>query len=325
MTMDRRLWLQAIAGSAMGLAWPALQAQSAYPNRPINFVVPFTAGGGGDTVARLVGKYLSERLNIPVVVENRPGAGGTIGSAHVLRSAPDGYTLLNMSSSFAMQSSVTTVPFDPVRDVQPIIMLSRDPGVVLVGPQSRLRSGKDVFEAARKNPGKLTYGSAGLGTIAHLGMESLAHQMGVRMQHIPYKGSSQAFNDLLAGSIDMMLTTSTYGANFVKTGRAQAIGICGAERTEVLPQVPTFVEQGWPGYVLYDWKAIAGPAGMPADIVKTLNQALNEVLQNEAVKERFRADGVARVGGAPEVLGKTLREEIAAWKALVKSAGVKAE
>ena len=322
MMMGRRLWLQAAMGSSLGLAWPALRAQAAFPNRPINLVVPFTAGGGGDTVARLVGKHLGERLNTPVVVENRPGAGGTIGSAHVLRSAPDGYTLLNLSSSFAMQSSVTAVPFDPVRDVQPIIMLSRDPGVVLTGPNSKLRNGKDVFEAARQNPGKLTYGSAGLGTIAHLGMESLAHYMGVRMQHIPYKGSSQAFNDLLSGSIDMMLTTSTYGANLVKTGRAQAIGICGSTRTEVLPQVPTFVEQGWSGYVLYDWKAIAGPAGMPADVVQALNRAINEVLQTEAVKERFRADGVAIVGGAPEVLGKALREEIEGWKALVKSAGV---
>ena len=323
MNMNRRQWLYAGACSGLGLALPRTAgAQAAYPSRPITFVVPFTAGGGGDMVARLMARYLGERLKTPVVVENKAGAGGTIGSAHVLRSPPDGYTLLNMSSSYAMQAATTLVPFDPVRDVQPILMVSRDPGVILVHASSKLRTGKDLYQAAKQNPGRLTYGSAGIGTIAHLGMESLAYNMGVQMQHVPYKGSSQAFNDLLSGSIDLMLTTSTYGASFVKSGRAHALGICGAERTDVLPQVPTFFEQGWPGYVLYDWKAIGGPAGMPADVVQILNKALNDVLALDAVKEKFRADGVAIVGGSPEVLAKALREEIGAWKELVKRANV---
>ncbi|WP_051236902.1 Bug family tripartite tricarboxylate transporter substrate binding protein [Ottowia thiooxydans] len=323
MNMNRRQWLHAGACSSLGLAWPHMaSAQSEFPSRPITFVVPFTAGGGGDMVARLMAKHLGERLKTAVVVENKAGAGGTIGSAHVLRSPPDGYTLLNMSSSYAMQAATTNVPFDPVRDVQPLVMVSRDPGVILVNANSKLRNGKDLYQAAKQNPGRLTYGSAGIGTIAHLGMEALAFHMGVQMQHVPYKGSSQAFNDLLSGSIDLMLTTSTYGASFVKSGRVHALGICGSERTDVLPQVPTFVEQGWPDYVLYDWKAIAGPAGIPPQVVQTLNKAMNDVLALDAVKEKFRADGVAIVGGSPDVLAKTLRDEIGAWKALVKRANV---
>src|SRR6185436_6632428 len=181
-------------------AIPARAQQPKYPAKPIKFVVPFAAGGGGDVVARMLAQRLTERVNNPVVVENRIGAGGNIGADFVLKSPPDGYTLLNMSSTYPIQAAVSKLPFDPLGDMQPIIMVSRDPLVLMVKVDSPLKTAQDLIEAAKKNPGKITHGSAGVGSIAHLGMEELAYLMNVELLHVPYKGSSQAFSDLLGGN-----------------------------------------------------------------------------------------------------------------------------
>ena len=176
--MHRRSFVQSALTLGLAAAMPALRAQRTYPNKPITFVVPFAAGGGGDVVARMLAKGLSERINNPVIVDNKTGAGGTIGSAFVLKSPADGYTLLNMSSTYPIQAAVSKVPFDPIADMQPIVMVSRDPAVVLVSKSSPLKNVKDLLEAAKRAPGKLTYGSAGIGSLAHLGMEELAFMMG---------------------------------------------------------------------------------------------------------------------------------------------------
>jgi tripartite-type tricarboxylate transporter receptor subunit TctC len=323
--MKRRDFVRGgLAISSAGLASPLVLAQSGFPNRPINFVVPFAAGGGGDVIARLMAKGLSERFPTGVVVENRAGASGAIGSAHVLKSAPDGYTLLNMSSTYAIQAAVNDkLPFDPIGDLQPVMMVSRDPVVAIVHPDSAIRDAKTLEAMARKNPGKISHGSAGMGSIAHMAAEELGYNMNVQLLHVPYKGSSQAFTDVMGRSVDMMFTSATFAAQHVKSGRVRAIGISGTSRSPKLPDVATFAEQGYPKYQVVDWKAIGGPKGMPADVLTRLNRELNEVLRTMAVREKFESEGTTVLGGSPEDMLKVIHADIAQWKNLVKVANLK--
>ncbi|MFD0668527.1 Bug family tripartite tricarboxylate transporter substrate binding protein [Ramlibacter sp. MAHUQ-53] len=323
--MLRRHLLQAGLAACGGLPALPARAQAGYPGgRPITFVVPFAAGGGGDVVARLLARELAPRLKGPVVVENRVGAGGNVGSAYVLKSRPDGYTLLNMSSSYAIQAAVSKVPYDPIADMQPIMMVSRDPGVVVVSEKSPLRSAADLFAAARANPGALTYGSAGIGSIAHLGMEELAFMMGVKFQHVPYKGSSQAFSDVLAGTCDLMFTSSTFAIPFIRSGKVRALGFSSPQRLPQMPDIPTFSEQGWQ-HLVVDWKAVAGPKGLPPDVIALLNRELNEVLKLKAVSDKFAAEGTTGVGGTPEQMMQVVQSDLERWRALVAKANIKIE
>jgi tripartite-type tricarboxylate transporter receptor subunit TctC len=322
--MRRRIFLQSAAALLAGAASPAM-AQQKYPSKPIRFVVPFAAGGGGDVVARMLAQRLSERIGNPVIVENRAGAGGNIGSDHVLKSAADGYTLLNMSSTYPIQAAVSKLAFDPIADMQPIIMVSRDPVVLVVHPDSPLKSSKDLVEAAKRSPNKLTHGSAGVGSIAHLGMEELAYIMGIQLVHVPYKGSSQAFNDLLGNNVHLMLTSATFGAPFIKAGRVRALGIAGTTRMPTLPEVPTFEEQGFANYNVVDWKAVAGPRGMTPDVVAFLNTELNAVLKHKAVADKFAAEGTTAVGGSPEDMMNIIRADITRWKNIAEKAKVRIE
>jgi tripartite-type tricarboxylate transporter receptor subunit TctC len=207
--------------------------------------------------------------------------------------------------------------------MQPIIMVSRDPVVLVVNPASPLRDARDLVEAARRTPDKLTHGSAGVGSIAHLGMEELAFVLAVKFVHVPYKGSSQAFNDLLSGNVDLMLTSATFAAPFVRSGRVRALGIAGTARLPSMPDVPTFEEQGFAGYNVVDWKAVAGPRGMPADVVAYLNTELNTVLAHRAVAEKFKAEGTTAVGGSPEQMMQIVRDDIRRWKNVVEKANIK--
>ena len=323
--MRRRAFVGSAAALALAAGAPLLRAQEKYPAKPIRFVVPFAAGGGGDVVARMLAQRLQERLNNPVIVENRVGAGGNIGADYVLKSPPDGYTLLNMSSTYPIQAAVSKVPFDPIGDMQPIIMVSRDPVVLIVNAASPLKSARDLVEAAKRTPDKLTHGSAGVGSIAHLGTEELAYLAGIRLVHVPYKGSSQAFTDVLGGQVDMMLTSATFAAPHIKGGKVRALGIAGAQRMPTLPDVPTFEEQGIAGYNVVDWKAVAGPRGIPPEVVALLNRELNEVLRHKAVTDKFAAEGTTAVGGSPEQMMETVRSDIARWKRVAEMAKVKIE
>jgi len=324
--MDRRRFVQSAASLGVAGSLPAWsQQKEKYPSKPIKFVVPFSAGGGGDTVARLLAQRLSERVNNPVVVENRTGAGGNIGTDFVLKSPPDGYTLLNMSSSYPIQAAVSKLPFDPINDMQPIIMVSRDPLVLMVHASSPLRTVKDLDAAARKDPHKIGHGSAGVGSIAHLGMEELAFIMNIDLLHVPYKGSSQAFSDLLGGNVPLMLSSLTFSQPYVKSGRVRALGISGQTRMAALPDVPTFEEQGVKNYNVVDWKAVAGPKGMPADVVAFLNTELNAVLKHKAVADKFESEGTTAVGGTPEQMMQVVRSDIERWKSVAEKAKVKIE
>ena len=323
--MRRRRFIQSALTTGIAATMPALRAQAKFPTRAITFVVPFAAGGGGDVVARILAGGLTERIGTSVIVENRTGAGGNIGAAFVMKAPADGYTLLNMSSTYAIQAAVSTLPFDPIQDMQPIMMVSRDPAVLVVPASSPLRNAKELVAAARRAPAVLTYGSAGVGSIAHLGMEDLAFLLGIKLVHVPYRGSSQAFNDLLGRSVDMILTSTTFVAPYLKSGRVIAVGIAGGQRSAALPGAPTFAEQGFPGYDVVDWKAIAGPKGIAPEVVTTLNTALNETLRLRHVADKFEADGATVVGGAPEVLMQTVQADITRWKTVVRKTNVRIE
>lgn len=320
---SRRLWIQGVSVLMLPAAVSAQNRK--FPEKTIRFVVPFSAGGGGDIVARFMAQRLSERVGQSVVVENRVGAGGNLGSDYVLKSPPDGYTLLNMSSTYPIQAAVSKLPFDPIADLQAITMISRDPGVVVVGSNSRHKTLAALGAAAKREPGKLSYGSAGVGSLAHLGMEELAFQMGIKLIHIPYKGSSQAFTDVVSGSIDMMLTSATFCTPFIKSGRVIGLGVVGKERVANLPDLQTFAEQGLPDYSVFDWKALAGPKGIPADVVAFLNQEVNAILRDRATAAKFEGDGTKLVGGSPEQMMETIRTDVIRWRRVVETANIKIE
>jgi tripartite-type tricarboxylate transporter receptor subunit TctC len=323
--MHKREFLRLAATAGLAIATPALRAQGAYPDRPITFVVPFAAGGGGDLTARLLAKALGEQMKQSIVVENRVGAGGNIGSAYVLRAKPDGYTLLNMSSSYPIQAAVSKIPYDPLRDMQPVALVSRNAVVIIVRADSPLRDAKDLQKAAKAQPGMLTYGSAGIGSIAHLGMEELGSQLEVQLKHVPYKGTSQALTDLMGGSIDTMLSTGIAAMGLIKTGKVRALGLASARRDPILPDVPTFAEQGWPGYQISEWKALAAPAGTPPEVVALLNRNLNQVLRSEPVMAKLREEGSEVVGGTPEEMLNQVKVDIQRWKAVAAKANVTIE
>ena len=322
--MLRRQLLLAMAGGAATLATPLAFSQNRFPTRPISLIVPFAAGGGGDTTARLLAKGVADKFDSPVVVDNRAGASGNIGAAYVMRSAPDGYTLLSLSSTYGIQAAVGKPGFDAVNDMQPIILASSEPLVLVVHPSAPWRDARDLALAAQKAPGTFSHGSAGIGSIAHLGMEELAYTMKASFLHVPYKGSSSAMTDLLGGTVHLVLSTATFLSPYVKTGKVRALGVSGSKRLAALPGVPTFDEQGFP-YDVFDWKAVAGPKGMPPDVVARLNKAFNDVLANPDVTARLEADGSSVVGGTPERLASTLQADIERWKSLVKKASIRLE
>ena len=322
--MFRRRLIQALGGGALastlGNAWP----QARYPARPVTLVVPFAPGGGGDTTARLLAKGLSERLEGSVVVDNRAGASGNIGAQYVLRSPPDGYTLLSLSSTYGIQAAAGKPAFDPIGDMQPIILVSRDPLVLVVHPSAPWHGARELAAAAKKAPGTISHGSSGAGSIAHMGMEDLGYAVGAQFLHVPYTGSAAAMTDLLGGSVQLVMTTTTFAAPYIRSGKVRALGLAGTKRLPALPDVPTFAEQSY-DFQVFDWKAVAGPKGMPAELVARLNQACNEVLKTPAVAERFESDGSAVMGGPPQVLLQTLRSDIERWKNLVRKASVRIE
>jgi tripartite-type tricarboxylate transporter receptor subunit TctC len=322
--MLRRQLIRGFAGCGVLGTFGSGYAQDIYPTRPITLVVPFAAGGGGDTTARLLARSLAERLGGSVVVDNRAGASGNIGSAYVMRSPPDGYTLLSLSSTYGIQSAVGKMSFDPLSDIQPIVLATRDPLILLVKASAAWRTTQELVLAAKKGPGTISHGSAGAGSIAHLGMEEFGHLTQTQFLHVPYKGSASAMTDLLGGNVQLVLTTTTFASAYVKSGKVRALGLSGVKRLPGMPEVPTFQEQGFP-YQVFDWKAIAGPRGMPAAVVTKLNTELNNVLKSQEFSQRMEADGSAIVGGAPEVLTQTLRADIDRWKALVKTAGIRIE
>lgn len=288
-----------------------------YPTKPIRLVVPFPAGGATDIFARAVSQKLGERLGNNVVVDNKPGAGGTIGSDLVAKAAPDGYTLLlATTSTHSIGPSFGKVPYDAVNDFTPISYVGNAPSIMLVPNSSPAKTVKEWVEYARRNPGKLNYASSGNGTVVHLGTEYFKAQADLFMVHIPYRGTALAIPDLVSGKIDVLFDSLPSGLPHVKEGRLRALGITSAKRSPLLPELPA-ISETVPGYETVTWFGLYGPKGVPADIVNRLSEAVNQALQDPSVKDRLARLGIEPAGGTPAQFAAMANADRAKWKKII--------
>jgi tripartite-type tricarboxylate transporter receptor subunit TctC len=308
------------------LAFAALaHAQEPYPSRPIKLIVPFTPGTGMDILARMLGPGLTERWKVPVVVENRPGASGNIGTEAVARSPADGYTALVTASTLVMNRSLfTSIPYDPVKDFAPVALLAVAGLALVTHPSVGANSVQELVALARADPGKLNYGSPGNGTPHHLAMELFKQQTGTRLTHIPYKGTGPATQDLLGGQIQAMFLPVHVALPLVQAGRLKMLAAGGTERSAVAPQVPSLAEASGIRNIDTDiWYAIYLPAGAPQEAVTKMNAELNALLKAPATAEALARQGLQAVGGPPERLARLTRDDQERWAQVVREAGIK--
>ena len=305
----------AVAGTAT--------AQTDYPVRPVRIIVPSSPGGGTDILSRLLAPQLSERLRQPVVVDNRPGAGSIIGNELVAKAAPDGYTLLMGISTLAILPAMhKKLSYDALRELATITQVIAAPNILVVHPSLPARSVKELIAIARKRPGEINYASAGLGTNPHLSMELFLSMAGIKMVHVAYKGLGPAIIDLLAGHVVVSTATMLTGLPHVKSGRLRALGVTGAKRSHVLPEVPTVAEAGVPGYEAVQWYGLLAPAQTPRDIIMRLHGAMTSALQAPSIREKMAIDGVQPVGSTPDEFARFLRAETDKWGKVVRAAGI---
>ena len=296
-----------------------------FPTKPLRIVAPFAPGGGTDFIARQVAERLSQKLGQPVLVENRPGAGGNLGAEIALKAPADGYTLLLIAGSYTVNASLYKLPFDSGNDISPIIQLSQGPFVVAVNPQVQAKTLPEFIALAKKEPGKMSYASAGSGSITHLATELFLNMAKISIVHVPYKGTGPAQTDTIGGVTQMLFGSVATTLPFVKSGRLRALAVTTPKRIPAAPDVPTVAEAGVPGYDVILWHGLIAPKGVPAPIVAQLNKAANEVLKAKEMEERLSSDGVSPAGGTPEQFGKQIKSDIARWATVIKQANVKIE
>ncbi len=311
---------------ALILAAAGAAAQT-YPTKPIRLVVPFPAGGTTDILAREVGQRLSASLGQPVVIDNRPGAAGNIGTELVAKSAPDGYTLLMCTvSTHAINPNLyAKLPYDHVADFAPVILVASVPNVLEVTPTLPVNSVADLIKLAKDKPGQINFASSGSGTSIHLSGELFKTMAGVDMTHVPYRGSAPALTDLIAGQVQVMFDNLPSSLPQIKAGKLRAIAVTSAQRAPALPNVPTIAESGLPGFEATSWFGVVAPAGTPPAIVARINADLNEWLQSPDAKEKLLAQGAAAGGGSPEQFAAFIQAETEKWAKVVKSSGAKVD
>ena len=306
------------------LAAPVVYA--AYPERPIRLIVSYPPGGGTDVTARQIAPGLSERLGKQIVVDNRSGAGSTLGTSLVAKAAPDGYTLLMADTTFGIVPGLYhKVPYDSLRDFAPVTQITSVPGALVVHPSLPANSVKDLVALAKSKPGALNYGSGGVGTPVHMAAELLQLQAGIKMLHIPYKGAGPAFADLLGGQFQLMFPTMQSAVPYIKSGRLRLLAVTAEKRTPAYADIPTMEEASVPGVVSVAWFGILARAGTPRAIINRLHTEAVKVVQEPSIRERFLAETAEPGGGTPEQFGKFIANGIAKWTRVVKAAGVKAE
>ena len=316
----------ALAGAVPLLhALPATAQADAWPTRPVRLLVPFPPGGGADLIGRLFGQRLSALWGQPVVIENRPGASTMIAEEMVARAAPDGYTLvLSVSNHSSNPAMFAKVPFDTIKDFTPITMISSAPAVLVVNPSLPVKTTRELIALMKDKPGKLSYGSAGNGSIGHLAGELFKQMARVDMVHVSYKGTGPAELDLIGGTIDVMFTGLVTGAPQVKAGRMRGIAIAGRTRSEILPDLPT-VQEEVPGFESGIWYGLLGPAGLPPAISARIHRDTTKTLQEPDVRQRLLAQGAESIGSTPEQFRAYIVDEVARFQQLVRNAGIKSE
>jgi tripartite-type tricarboxylate transporter receptor subunit TctC len=305
---------------------PSTSSGRAYPSKPVRFIVPSSAGGGTDIIARAIAQKLSEALGRQFVVENKPGAGQMIGIEAAARSPADGHTILMAASTLAINPVMyKKVPYDPLRDFAPITQAASLPNVLVVHPSVPVKSVAELIALAKAKPGQIAYASAGVGTSPQMSMELLKSLAGIDMLHVPYKGTTPGVVDLLAGQVSVMAPNVLTALPHIKAGKLRALAVTSGKRSEALPEVPTIAEAGVPGYESVQWYGVLAPAGTPREIVGRLHAEIAKALRAGDVRERLAADGAEPVGSSPEEFGAFIRAEIAKWAKVAKAAGIRPE
>src|SRR3954467_10576513 len=310
-------------------ALAALSASGAfaqqYPAKPVHIIVPFAPGGGSDFIGRFMAQRLTEAMGKEFLGENKPGAGGVLGIEQGIKAAPDGYTLTLIASSYTVNPSVYKVTFDPVNDITPIIQMSQGPLVAVVRPNFPAKTTKELIALAKQKPGQINFASSGQGSVIHLATELFASMAGVKMNHIPYKGTGPALTDTIGGQTDVLFSSTATAMPHVQSGKLRAIAVTTAKRIPALPNVPTVAESGLPGYEVILWHGLIGPKGLPRPVVERINAEVTKALSLKQTADQLQNDGVAPAGGTPEQFLAQIRKEIDVWRKVAAAAGVKAE
>jgi tripartite-type tricarboxylate transporter receptor subunit TctC len=327
--MNKKMIMSLVSGVAICLSSAlmigAVQAQS-WPTKPIKFIVPYPPGGGTDVIARIVQEPLAKELGQQVIIDNRGGAGGSIGSALAAQSPSDGYTVLFTLSSHTINPSFyPRLPFDTERDFSPVVTIASLPQILVANPNFPAKNVKEVIEMAKAKPGSISYASVGNGSPGHLAGAMMATDAGVDMVHIPYRGGGPAITDVIAGQVSLLWVSIPAAAQFVKSGKVKALAVSTVKRSAVFPDVPTMAESGFKDFEVDSWYAMFVPASTPKPIVERLNKAALKVLAQPEVKEKLLSQGAEAVGDSPSQLGAVVKKEIAKWKQVVKAANIKVD
>jgi len=314
-----------LAGAALMAHAPA--SAQAYPSRPIKLIVPFPAGGGTDLIAREVANKVAVANGWSIIIDNKPGSGGNLGVDAAAKAPADGYTLvLGQTSNLAINPTLyAKLPYNPEKDLTPIVEVASAPLVLVVAADSPYKTLADVVAAAKAKPESLNYASSGSGTVAHLATEMFQKTAGVKFTHVPYKGAAQGSTDLIGGQIQMYMSSVPTLIGYVKNGKMRAIAVTSPKRTADLPSVPTVAESGFKGFEAVTWFGVAGPAGLPKDVVAKLNGAFNKALHDPEVKKKLASQGADALGGTPEHFAKLIHDDIGRWGKIVKESGAKVD
>jgi tripartite-type tricarboxylate transporter receptor subunit TctC len=318
----RRALLKTLALAVTSLVRP-LGAQSGYPAKPIKIIAPVQPGGGVDLVARTIADRLGRALDVSIIVDNQSGGGGVVGSMATVRALPDGYTLMvGYVGTHGTNPAVRKLPYDAVRDFTPVAMVGGTPNVLVVAPAVPVASLREFIAYAKANPGKLSYGSAGPGTLTHLAMEQLKVATDLDIVHVPYRGIGPAFIDILGGQTQAMFPGLAAALPHIKAGKVKPLAVTGTRRHPLLPDVPTFEELGYKGFDGIQWYGIVGPANLSAPIVKRLNEEINKLLEAPELRERLSAEALEPMPMSPEQFGQYMRDDIARWSRLAKDRNI---
>ncbi len=317
MTIYRVMLLLALAA-----ALPAAIAQTAWPNKPVRVVVPFPPGGNTDVVARLLSPRLFEEYGQQFIIDNRGGAGGTVGAEIVARAQPDGYTIIVVASNYASSAALYKLPYDAVKGIAPVGMITKGPMLLAANPSLKANNFKEFIELVRAKPGALSFGSSGTGSVPHLGAELLRQMAKFDAVHVPYKGDTPAIADLMGGHIQYLMSSPLALSPQIKAGRLRGLGVTTEQRSQVMPELPA-IGEFIPGYAASTWFAMWAPAGTPKEIITRLNQSITRLARHPDIEARLRADGMEPVSSTPDEFARFIGEEIAKWSSVVKAGDIK--
>jgi tripartite-type tricarboxylate transporter receptor subunit TctC len=302
---------------------PALFAAETYPNKPIRLILPFPPGGGTDSLGRIIGQRLAERLGQPVLPENRPGAAGTLGVEFAAKAPPNGYTIVLAIQTFAIAPSIyRKLNFDPIKDLAPITLVAQIPNILLVRPSLPVKSLKELVQYAKANPNKLNFGSGGIAGSGHLGGELLKSLANIDIVHVPYKGAGPALIGLMGGEVDILVASASGTIPPLQAGKVRALAVLGNERTPSLPNVPTAKEAGMDNYEVISWYGVLAPAGTPRDIINRLNEELHKVVKEPDTIEKMKKIGADPMINTPEQFGEFIKADIVRWSKVIKEANI---